>query len=346
MNVSQNGSVINIKTSVGEYPVYITENAVSNITKYIPVSNSQRALIVTDSGVPAEYAYTVSQQIANSVIITIPQGEENKNIQNLQLLLTAMVENNFTRTDCIIAVGGGVVGDLAGFAASMFMRGIDVYNIPTTVLAQVDSSVGGKTAVDFMGIKNIIGAFYPPKAVVIDVSVLKTLPQRQISNGLSEVVKMALTCDKELFEKIENSNPFENLQEIITRAVLIKKSVVEADEKESGLRRVLNFGHTIAHGIETANEMREFYHGECVAMGMVPMCSKTVKERLIPVLKKLNLPCDFVSQNTDKVISALSHDKKMQGNKITVVYVSKIGEFEFVTMPINEFEQTVRKAIS
>jgi 3-dehydroquinate synthase len=179
----------------------------------------------------------------------IPQGEKNKNFETYKFLLEVLSENEFTRNDCIVAVGGGVVGDISGFTASTYMRGIDFYNIPTTLLSQVDSSIGGKTAIDFYGYKNTVGAFYQPKAVVIDPDVLKTLPKRQLNNGLCESIKMAATSDKELFNLIKNGGAYDNIETVIEKSLKIKKAVVENDEKEVGLRRVLNFGHTVGHAV-------------------------------------------------------------------------------------------------
>ncbi len=341
-----NEKIIKVPTSSGSYNIYLSRNGLNNLDRYISLSDSQKALIVTDSGVPKIYAETVKSKVPEGIILTIPEGEASKNIETLQLLLKTMVENNFTRTDCVIAVGGGVVGDISGFAASMFMRGIDFYNIPTTLLSQVDSSVGGKTAIDFMGIKNIVGAFYPPKAVLIDPDTLNTLPKRQISNGLAESLKMSLTNDLELFEIFETKPVEENIEEIIYRSLLVKTYVVANDEKESGLRRVLNFGHTLAHGIETANGMEKYYHGECVAMGMIPMCHPKVRERLIPVLNKLSLPFELSGEDIETVLKACSHDKKMTGKDITIVFVSQIGQFEFRKMPFVQFESLIRKALT
>ncbi|MDO5479698.1 MAG: 3-dehydroquinate synthase family protein, partial [Clostridia bacterium] len=214
-----------------------------------------------------------------------PQGEENKNFETYKTVLSALTENGFTRTDCVVAVGGGVVGDLAGFAASSYMRGIDFYNIPTTVLSQIDSSIGGKTAIDFYGYKNIIGAFHQPKKVIIDADVTKTLTKRQIVSGLAEAVKMAATSDKELFSIFENGDYEEHFDEIIEKSLMIKKAVVEEDVDEKGLRKVLNFGHTVGHAIESNAGLGRFYHGECVALGMLYMADKEAKERIINVLK-------------------------------------------------------------
>jgi 3-dehydroquinate synthase len=305
----------------------------------------RKVLVVTDSGVPKEYSNTVASDCKNPFIVTVEQGESSKNINNFELLLSKLVEYGFTRSDCIVAVGGGVVGDLSGFVASAYMRGIDFYNIPTTLLSQVDSSIGGKTAIDFMGIKNIVGAFYPPKRVIIDSEALKTLPERHIANGLAESVKMALTHDEELFKIFEHDNIEENIDLIIERSLMIKKSVVEQDEREGGLRRVLNFGHTLAHAIEAENEMKNLYHGECVALGMLPMCSDSVRVRLAKVLEKLNLPNKISVCDVEKIVLACRKDKKLQGNDITVVYVPEVGKFELQKMPFSEYEKLIRQVI-
>lgn len=330
---------INVKTASGGYDIVLERGAISRLNEYLKLE--RKVLIVTDSGVPALYAETVAKQCKTPVILTIPQGEQSKQTDTWGLLLKTMVENNFTRTDCVVAVGGGVVGDLSGFVAACFMRGIDFYNIPTTVLSQVDSSIGGKTAVDFMGYKNLVGAFYPPKAVIIDTNTLKTLPERQVSNGLCEALKMATTLDEELFQIFENNDITDAvLDDIIYRSLLIKKAVVEEDEHESGLRKVLNFGHTLAHAVESFN-MDKYYHGECVAIGMIPMCSVAVKQRLLPILKKLNLPT-LIEEKADGLIEACKHDKKAFGESITVVTVDKIGEFNFKNISFSELEQLIR----
>lgn len=292
---------------------------------------NRKVLVVSDSGVPHEYAEAVASQCAKPVIVRIPEGEENKNFEQFQNLLRVMIENSFTRGDCVVAVGGGVVGDLSGFAASCYMRGIDFYNIPTTLLSQVDSSIGGKTAIDFNGIKNIVGSFYQPKRVLIDPDVLKTLDKRQFAAGMAETIKMAATFDKELFAQIEQSEKIEDdINSIIIRSLLIKKSVVEKDPKENGLRRVLNFGHTVGHAIESfyAGKM---LHGECVALGMLPMCDASVKERLKQTLKKYDLPTE-IKISADELMPYIMHDKKAQSEGINVVYVQNIGSFDMNTV--------------
>ena len=332
-----------VKTLVGEYKIILERGVLKKAGQHLNLA--RRVLIVTDSGVPQDYAKCVAEQCKDPFIATIPEGEQSKCFDSFNILLKRLVEYGFTRSDCVVAVGGGVVGDLAGFTAACYMRGIDFYNIPTTVLSQVDSSIGGKTAIDFEGYKNIVGAFYPPKCVLIDSNTLKTLPKRQISNGLAEAVKMSLTSDKELFELFSQCNIEENIDEIIEKSLRIKKYVVEEDEKETGLRKILNFGHTLAHAIETANSMEGLYHGECVAIGMVAMCSEEVKAELLPVLEKLKLPtgADF---EWDIIEEAMRHDKKMSGNSITAVYVSQIGKYELKEIPFEEFKEVVKESLS
>ena len=306
------------------YDIIIERGALKKANSLLDLN--RRVLIVTDSGVPAEYAQNIASRSQEPTIVTVPQGEDSKSLAVYENLLKTMLEKNFTRKDCVVAVGGGVVGDLSGFTAASYMRGVDFYNIPTTLLSQVDSSIGGKTAVNFCGIKNIVGAFYQPKRVLIDPDVLATLPKRQLSNGLSEAVKMSLTFDADLFRLFEEEPIEEQIETIITRSLMIKKKVVEQDEKEAGLRRVLNFGHTIGHGIESEEDLHGLYHGECVALGMIPMCSPAVKQRLIPVLEKLSLPtqADF---DPEKALAAMLHDKKAEHDSVTVVTVQAVGSF-------------------
>lgn len=296
---------------------------------------NRRVLVVTDSGVPAVYAKMLAQQCRESVILTVEAGEGSKSLETFGSLLGAMLDHGFSRKDCVVAVGGGVVGDLSGFAASAYMRGIDFYNIPTTLLSQIDSSIGGKTAINFGGVKNIVGAFYQPKKVLIDPELLKTLPKRQISNGLAEAVKMAMTSDRVLFELFEHEDIESHIDEIIIRSLEIKKSVVEQDEKEAGLRKILNFGHTIGHGIESSGNMTELYHGECVALGLIPMCAEAIRPRVIEVLKKCGL-YNLVPFDWEKIEAAAFHDKKADGDSVTVTLVPEIGSFELKKMKCTE----------
>lgn len=304
----------------------------------------RRVLIVTDSGVPADYAKTIAEQCKTPVICTVEPGEGSKSLDVFAELLRTMLEHNFSRKDCVVAVGGGVMGDLAGFAASAYMRGIDFYNIPTTLLSQIDSSIGGKTAINFEGVKNVVGAFYQPKKVLIDPELLKTLPPRQIANGLAESIKMALTSDCGLFDIFENQEIESNLDEIIIRSLRVKQAVVEQDEKESGLRKILNFGHTIGHGIESGGNLSELYHGECVALGLIPMCGEHIRPRVVEVLRKCGL-YHLVEFDWDKISEAAFHDKKADGDFVTVTLVPEIGSFVLKTMECTEVIELAKRCL-
>lgn len=319
-----------------EYDIVIERESLCRAGELLNLN--RKVLIVTDKGVPDKYSKTVASQCKEAEIVCVPQGEGSKSFGVLEKILSKMLSLGFTRGDCIVSVGGGVAGDLGGFAASIYMRGIDFYNIPTTVLSQVDSSIGGKTAINLDKIKNVVGTFYQPKKVLIDIDVLKTLPERQIAAGLAEAVKMSVTSDRELFELFEKENPMEYLGTIIERSLRIKASVVEEDERENGLRKILNFGHTIGHGIESYTEINGLYHGECVALGMIPMCNKKVRERLIPVLEKLNLPTS-VEIDEEKIYQAMIHDKKSAGGKITVIKSNDIGSFEMENIKPEQLKQ-------
>lgn len=300
----------------------------------------RKVLVVTDSKVPAEYSEAVCRSCRLSggtpYLMVIPQGEKSKNLRVFEDICRRLLEEGFNRNDCIAAVGGGVTGDLSGFAAACYMRGIDFYNIPTTLLSQVDSSIGGKTAVDFEGVKNIIGAFHQPKGVLIDPDVLKTLDERQLACGCAEIIKMAVTFDAELFDDIEKNGIMSDVEKYISRALGIKAGVVEADEKENGLRKALNYGHTLGHGIESNSEL---YHGEAVALGMLPMCEdKELRSRLTSVIKNHNLPVDTAA-DVKKVVADAMHDKKSIDDKVVTVKLIKAGSFRFEVMTADELEK-------
>ena len=325
------------------YDIYVERNILKKSGEYLDLK--RKVLVITDRGVPIEYANAVCQACDQPIRVIVEPGEGSKSFETYEKLCKIMLDNHFTRTDCVVAVGGGVVGDLAGFVAATYMRGIDFYNIPTTLLSQVDSSIGGKTAVNFSGIKNVIGCFYQPKRVLIDPCTLKTLPRRQMSNGFAEIIKMAVNFDEQLFETIENEDIFsdDNLDEIIFRALTIKKNVVEADEKENGIRRVLNFGHTIGHGIEAQQDLSGLYHGECVAIGMIPMCAPEIRGRVRGALGKAALPVVW-RYNIEKIYEAVLHDKKLDGGKIALVFCDKIGSYRVDKMPVEAFKTMLRSA--
>lgn len=317
-----------------KYDVVIENNCLDIIEEYLDLN--RKVLILTDDGIPHIYVDKVYQKALIPFVYTIIQGEQSKSFSNFEKILDFLIKNEFSRTDCIVAIGGGVVGDLAGFVASVYMRGIPFYNIPTTLLSQVDSSIGGKTAIDKQGIKNIIGAFYPPHKVIIDPEVLKTLNSRQLHSGLVEAIKMGLTNDRSLFELIKSTNDlFKDISEIIIKSLQVKKYIVEIDPKELGLRRVLNFGHTIGHAIESHSQ--ELLHGECVGIGMTLMCSEEVKNELIQVLTKFNLPTHYVASK-EELFQYISLDKKRSNKFITIVKVLEIGKFELKEIELEEIK--------
>ena len=316
--------VISVSLGAQSYPIILDAGVLARAGEHL--SLDRRVLVVTDSGVPEEYAETVAGACRQARICTVPAGESSKNMDSYQQLLGEMLALGMGRGDCVVAVGGGMVGDLAGFAAATYMRGVDFYNVPTTLLAQVDSSVGGKTAIDMNGVKNIVGAFHQPRAVLIDTDTLRSLSRRQMAAGLAESVKMAMTCDAALLELIESSSDLTaDLPEIIARSLSIKAWVVEQDPTEQGLRRVLNFGHTIGHAVESCAGGK-LLHGECVALGMLPMCGPALRPRLTNILRKCGLPteCGFTPR---QLLPYLLHDKKAFSDGISVVMVDEPGSF-------------------
>jgi len=324
---------IHMNLGINSYDIKIERGIIKCASRELNLN--RKVFIITDDGVPEEYSQCIASQCRESFIETVAQGEDSKSIAVFEQLLKKMLNAGFTRSDCVVAVGGGVVGDLSGFVASAYMRGIDFYNIPTTVLSQIDSSIGGKVAVNLGGVKNIVGAFYQPKKVLVDPDVLKTLPQRQISNGLAEALKMATTFDEKLFRIFESSDPLDRIDDIICSSLEIKKNVVEKDEKESGLRKVLNFGHTIGHAIESDMNLSGLYHGECVALGMIPMCSDDVRKRIVPILEKLKLPTK-ASFSKESVMEVITHDKKVKNGYVTAIYSDKIGSFVMKDIPCSD----------
>ena len=299
----------------------------------------RRVLIVTDRGVPRQYAETLAARCKEPVVAVVAPGEGSKTMDTVTGLCRTMLEHRFSRGDCVAAVGGGMVGDLAGFAAACFMRGVDFYNLPTTLLSQVDSSIGGKTGVNLDGVKNIVGAFWQPKLVIVDPDTLATLPRRHFINGLAEAVKASLLADPELFAIFENGDVDAQIGEIICRSLRFKKNIVEQDETEQGMRKALNFGHTIGHGIEAVKGIKGrrtvgLYHGECVALGMLPMIeSKALQKRVRAVYRRLGLPTR-TTYDKEKVLAEMLHDKKAQSGQITIIKVPGLGCWRAETIPV------------
>ena len=240
-----------------------------------------------------------------------------------------------------MALGGGVIGDLSAVVASTYMRGIDFYNVPTSLLSMVDSSIGGKTAIDFLGVKNVIGSFYQPRGVLIDIDTLASLDRRQLMSGLVESIKMGLCLDRKLFDLIKDSSSLdEDIEEIIYRSLECKRKVVEEDEKEKGLRKVLNYGHSFGHAIEESSSL-SLLHGESVGIGMLYFTSRIVKDELIKVLKKYGLPTSYDLKEED-INRYVTKDKKRDGDKIDIVYLEDYEKFSFIKLSYEELKEYVK----
>ncbi len=305
------------------YDIIIERGILNRIATYANLN--RKILIISDAGVPKRYVDTVMAQCPQGAYNIVQQGEGAKSFPVYKVLCRKLLELGFTRTDCIIALGGGVIGDLCGFVAATYLRGIEFIGIPTTTLSQIDSSIGGKVAINLEDVKNIIGGFHHPSVVLIDPDTLQTLPKRHFMNGLVEAVKAGLIYDSSILELFETFDPIEQIEEIIYRSLLVKKAVVEQDEKEQNLRKILNFGHTLGHGIESVYGLSELLHGECVAIGMIPMLENAdLKERVLRIYDKLHLKSD-VDYNADEVFAVMKKDKKAQGDTITVVKVKEAG---------------------
>ena len=327
---------ITVHLGTRSYDITLERGAIGRLHQLVNLD--RQVLVVTDDGVPSQLSQAVLDQCPQGRRLVLPQGESTKTLPYFERICRELLRYSFTRKDCLIAVGGGVMGDLAGFAAASYMRGIDFINIPTTALAQIDSSIGGKVAVDLDGVKNIVGAFYQPKAVIADLSALDTLPPRQLSNGLAEAVKAGLIADPQLFALFEEETL--DLASIVRRSLEVKRRVVEQDETEHSLRAILNFGHTLGHGIESSLQLGGLYHGECVALGMLPMIEDpALRERTIKIFQRLSLPTGG-SFNREAIWEAVHKDKKSQGNgTITLVKVPRLGQARLDTVPLERVRQ-------
>ena len=341
---------ITVALDKNSYNITIEPGALARADAYMKLD--RKVLLVTDSGVPAQYAKTVAACCADPVIVTIPQGESSKNLQNFELLCRTMLKEGFTRTDCVVAVGGGVVGDLAGFAAASFMRGIDFYNIPTTVLSQVDSSVGGKVAIDMDGIKNCVGAFYQPELVLCDTDCLNTLPEDVFRDGCAEVIKYGILYDPDLFSHLAEHGLNFDREKVITRCVELKRNVVAEDEFDTGARMKLNLGHTIGHGAEAQSHF-EISHGKGVAIGMAivsragaarGICDNRTKDAILSILDKFRLPvsCDYSAESLYR--AALS-DKKRSGGTVNLIIPERIGFCRIEPTPVENIQSFIEAGL-
>lgn len=330
------------------YDVSIGKNILAGLGAQIRtlLGKDARVAVVTDDTVNALHGGALEQALAgiDSIKFVFPAGEASKTISTYSALLEFLAENQLTRTDAIIAFGGGVVGDLAGFAAATYLRGIPFIQVPTTLLAAVDSSVGGKTAVDLGAGKNLCGAFWQPELVLCDYTLLDTLPDETFSDGMAEVIKYGMIRDEALFRRLHQlvrTDP----EDVIAACVSIKRDIVQEDERDLGIRALLNFGHTAAHGIELCSDY-QIPHGRAVAAGMViasrgahklGLCSEDVSERLCELLTLHDLPitCDFSPR---QLADAALSDKKRSGGNITLILPEKIGRCIPYKIPVTHLE--------
>lgn len=327
----------------------ILESCGEFVRKVIP---NGKCAIITDETVDALYGDKAAKSLEKSgfrtVKFVVPSGETSKSHEQLIAAYNFLSENDITRKDLIVALGGGVVGDLAGFCAATYLRGIEYIQIPTTLLAQVDSSVGGKTAVNIKAGKNLVGAFKQPKLVLTDTDTLSTLSDEIFADGMGEVVKYGMIRSKSLFEKLLNGKARENINEIIAECVKIKRDVVQNDEFDNGERMILNFGHTFGHAIEKFMGYGNISHGKAVAIGMymisraaekVGMTSKDVCEKLKNCLEANSLPCSVSDISAKDIYSLSIGDKKRTSDEIRIVVCPEIGKCKILTLTLDEYKK-------
>jgi len=338
---------IHVNLGKNSYFIYIDSGNLQDLGAFVKKSLSfKKATIVTNPTINNLYGETIRNSLRSAKIetetIEAPDGEEYKSLIWAGKLFDAFIDFQMTRQSGVIALGGGVIGDLAGFASATYMRGIPLVQVPTSLIAQVDSSVGGKTAVNHPKGKNLIGAFHQPDLVFIDVDMLKTLPDREFKSGLAEVIKHGMIMDKELFEYIEdnlskilNQEP-QSIQQIVSRSCRDKAHIVEQDEKEQSIRAILNYGHTIGHSIESITDYNSFRHGEAVSIGMVIAAKIAVNMELLDeekairqnnLLASSGLPTKFPDLDVNKLIQTMQLDKKIrENNKLRYILAKDIGK--------------------
>ncbi len=336
---------VTVPLGAQSYPVWVGSGLIDQVGSLLESVGAAEGsiLLVSNDRVFGLYGDRVKASLAEAgfpvLVACLPDGEKYKTLDSVQQVYTAALEGHLDRASFIVALGGGVIGDLAGFAAATFMRGISFIQVPTTLLAQVDSSIGGKTGVNHPLGKNLIGAFHQPKAVVCDLDVLSTLPQRQLLNGLSEVVKHGIIGDSELLEAIA-ANPeqakfgqLEMIEQCVVRSLLLKGQIVSQDEREAGVRAVLNFGHTMGHAVEQVAGYGKYTHGEAVAIGMrgalelsekLGMLEPSTKRQLVRILSDCSLPTAVPGCDPAGLLSAMFRDKKNRQGRIRFVLLEEV----------------------
>ena len=325
------------------YSIHILKGLIESIGMEIKrIYNGKKIAIITDENVNKFYGEKVKNSLEESGFIVgriiIKPGEKSKSVHSLLKVYDELLDLGITRGDLVITLGGGVVGDLGGFVAATFLRGVPFIQIPTSLLAQIDSSIGGKVGVDLPRGKNLVGSFYQPKAVFIDPCLLRTLDKRFLQDGMAEVIKYACIREKDLFNRLLNiegeEDLFDNIEDIIYTCCDIKRGIVERDEKDTGERMILNFGHTIGHALEKYFNFEKYTHGEAVAVGMytitkqsesMGLTEKGTSDLIKEILKKYNLPYEEKYANKESIIDAIAFDKKGEGQKINLIIVKSIG---------------------
>ena len=340
---------LNIETNTQKYPIFIGRKLSKNISQIIKSNsiNFNRCVLIVDSNIPKKFVSTITKSLKNKIsyIHYLKANELNKNMNSINKILEILLNKNFSRDDCLISIGGGITGDISGFAASIFKRGLKFINLPTTLLSQVDSSIGGKTGINTKYGKNLIGSFYQPNLVISDTEFLKTLPKREIVCGYGEILKHSIIGNKKFYNFLDShknkiltlTSPF--LEKAIYESCKIKKAVVEKDEKEKGLRKILNFGHSFAHAYEAAlGFSKKLNHGEAVILGIKTALNFSIKTKLmnkkeyysiIDHIDNSNLPSSvskfFSPKDTNKILTFMAKDKKNTSNNINLVLLKKIG---------------------
>lgn len=343
-----------------EYELFIERGLIKNPSSIIcNLFECRKIVIVSDKNVYELYGEVIMNDLKNHGYevhtVVLEPGEESKSIGNLQLIYDKLLDFSANRDTVLAALGGGVVGDITGFAASTFLRGIRYIQIPTSVIAQVDSSIGGKVAVDLKRGKNLIGSFYHPSAVIIDPAVLSTLSDRFFYDGMAEVIKYGLIRNEELFSNLEKfkdkQNVLDNMEGIISCCCNIKKEIVEKDEKDLGERMLLNFGHTIGHGLEAYYDYKLYTHGEAVAVGMyeitrigeqLKLTRNGISSRIKDILVQYHLPYEFKGVEVDNLIGIIKKDKKSFDNGLNFILISEIGKSYINRLDVNEVSRLLK----
>lgn len=320
------------------FTIYLAEDLLNRINETL-VLQYPKIAILTEDNIPSIYLETLKKQLPQALDIIIPSGEEAKNLISYQKVVNFLLENDFNRDDLLINLGGGMICDLGGFVAATYKRGMNFLSIPTTTLSQIDACVGGKVAINHQNVKNLLGTFYHPVAVIIDTSTTKTLTTRHFYNGLYEALKMGLLFDQELVDYLQKDDPTQHLVEIIKISLKHKIRIVKADEQDNSIRHSLNYGHTIGHAIESLNNYKHYLHGEAIMYGMIAMLDNPeIKESLQRIAQAWKLP-SFITFNSDELIKLISKDKKASSDKIACIILNNYQDWQIKNLSLAEIKK-------